>query len=368
MARKAAPTKPGDLSFDDLAGRARWPELPAVIALAGESRFLRKYIEHRVVRELFGDQPVPALQRFDAPQEGDDLLARVLDELRTVSILSAERLVIVEAADDFLAACRDDLEPFLERGFAGGHLVLHLERGLDERTRFAKELLERGWVVRCKQPFDRPPPWQPGTPPWENELTRWIVSWARRRGLEIDPPTAYELQARVGTDLGVIDESLEKIGTYLGPERRRVDVAAVEAVTGELREDSIFDLVESFIAADRARALHMAEKLFQQGYHPARGAPVHDAGSIAIMFIGALVARLRPLRRAHAMREAGHGPDAWLEQRLTTRPFIERFRRELAAMPPARIERAFESLLRLDRAIKTGADPRLGVAIVLARD
>ena len=86
------------------------------------------------------------------------------------------------------------------------------------------------------------------------------------------------------------------------------------------------------------------------------------------MFIGALVKRLKPLRRAHAMRATGRGPDDWLAERLTSRPFIERFRREVETMQPDRIERTFAALYTLDRSIKKGADARLGLMLLLARE
>ncbi len=365
--RKRAPAKPGELTFTTLIERREWKPLPAVVLLAGESRFLRKHVERRFIDELFGGQPTPALERFDAAQDSENLLARVLDELRTVSILSEERLVIVDGADQFLSEHRDDLLEWVERGFSGGHLILHLDRPADARTKFVKAVAEHGWVVACRQPFDRPPPWQTDAPPWDNDLTRWIVAWAMHRGLEIDFQTAYALQERAGTDLGVLDECLEKIRTYIGGKTTRVDLRAVTAVAGDTREDSIFDLVDAFIAGDRPRAIDMAEKLFRAGYHPPRGGnPVFDAGSITIMFTGALVSRLRGLRRAHAMRAAGMGPDRWIEARLTTKPFTDRFRRDLGAMSPGRIAHAFESLLQLDRSVKSGGNPRLGLTVFLA--
>lgn len=358
--------KAGGIPAAELLARARWKPLPAVVILAGDEPFLGRAVERRFAAELFGDAPLPALERFDAEQDRDRLLARVLDELRTISILSSARLVIVDNADRFLADHREDLEPYIEAGFAGGHLILRASKPPDRRTRFGKLAGEKGWVVLCKRPFDRPPPWDTGSPPWNSELTRWIIEWARRHRLEIDPRTAHALQERVGTDLGEIDSTLQKLRTYLDAGTNRVDIRAVEAVAGTLREDSIFDLVEMLIASDRARAIETAERLFAQGYHPPRGNPVHDAGSITMMFIGALIARLRPLRRAHAMRAAGKGPQDWIEARLTTKPFIERFRAQLESMPPRRIDRAFEALADLDRAIKTGADPRTALTILLA--
>ncbi|MBI4585230.1 MAG: hypothetical protein HY717_14550 [Planctomycetes bacterium] len=360
--------KPGGISFQELFQRKSWRPLPAVAALVGEAEFLRREVERRFIQELFGNEPLPSIQRFDASRDVEGLLAHVLDELRTLSILSAARLAIVQSADAFLASYREALEPFVSAGFEGGHLLLHLDKAPDERTRFAKTLLQHGWLIHCRQPYDRPPPWKTGDPPWRNELSEWIAARAAYRGLSMNLETAYFLQERAGTELGTLDECLEKIGILLGPERKTVTGDTVAAVTGEIREDSIFDLAEAFIGRDRVKALSMAERLNRQGYHPPRGNPIFDPATIASLFIGSLIARLRPLRRAHALQAAGGGPDRWLELRLTTRPFIERFRRDLAAMPPGRIDRIFKALLEMDRSMKSGGDPQTALAVFIARN
>lgn len=357
------------LSFTALMRRRRWSPLPSFIVLTGNARFLRRRIQQRVKRELFGEHCGPAcsILRLDASRTVEGLLATVLDELRTLSILSEARLVLVENADAFLAEHRDDLEPFVSGGFSGGHLVLDLEKSLDRRTRFARAVAEHGWVVDCRQPFDRPPPWQSDAPPWKNELSEWIVEWAAAKELELGLRDAYYLQQRVGTDLGILDESLEKVKTFLGSGPRRIDAETMDAVTGELREDSIFDLVDRFISAERSAALDTLDRLCRNGYHPAKGSPVHDPATIALLFAGALVARLRNLRRAHCLDARGGGADQWLELRLTSRPFIDRFRRDLRSMPPPRLDRAYEALLRMDREIKTGSDPRTAMMLFLTR-
>ena len=362
---------PGETTSTELLQESSRKTVPSVVVLSGNSTFLRQATERHIFRVLFGadqQRSLTAYQRFDAAQRHGNLCAEVLDELRTVSIISPERLVAVDNADPFLSEHREILEPFVERGFAGGHLILHLTNPLDMRTRFAKAVGEHGLAVDCKQPFDRPPPWETRSAPWENDLARWVVAWAKKKRLEIDLKTAFELHERVGNNLGTLDESLEKLATFLGSEQRKVDLKAVEAVTGEIRADSLFDLVEAFVTRRRARALRMAERILGAGYHPPKSSPIYDPGAITIMFIGALVKRLKPLRRAHAMRSLGRGPEDWLAERLTSRPFIERFRQELEAMQPDRIERTYAALYTLDRSIKKGANARLGLLILLAQE
>jgi hypothetical protein len=85
------------------------------------------------------------------------------------------------------------------------------------------------------------------------------------------------------------------------------------------------------------------------------------------MFVGALVGRLRALRRAHALSRAGQGAESWLSLKLTHRPFLPRFQRELKANPPPRIARALAGLRELDRAVKTGQRPQHCLETLLLR-
>jgi len=344
-----------ELTHAVLMGRQSWSPLPAVCVLHGNAPFFRREIQERFARELAsrgGDEPW--IRRYRAADKEAPTLASVLDDLCTPSFLASNRLVVVEAADQFLSDHKKALAPFVEEGFAGGHLILHLD-SLDLRTRFARLVSEKGWAVSCQQPFDRPPPWEPHADPWNNDLARWVAGRARGLDMAMSLETAHAFCQRVGTDLATLAEELDKLRTYLGTGKRKVDLAAVDAVAGELREDSIFDLIDAFLSVNRPAALRIARRLFRGGYRPARGNPVMEPVGILILFIGGLVGRLRALRRAHALAGEGKGPEAWISLRLTPKPFLPRFQRDLRATPPERIDRALQTLREIDRAVKTGA-------------
>ena len=366
-----ARSRPAFPSFHDFVQRKSWTPVPAFVILTGDAGFFRKEIERRCLRAIFGDAKTPAVQRHTlgksaANKNLDELLASVLDAIRTLSILSPNRAVVIDGADPFVDSFRDDLEPFVSEGFSGGHLILHLEKKLDARTKFAKTAKEHAWIVDCSKPFDRPPPWQSDSPPWQNDLSKWIASRANQsRNLRISLQDAFFLQERGGTELDALDESLEKIHIFLGKDRRQVDVETISKVTGDTHEDSVFTLVERVIIQDRSRSLDIARRLFETGYHPPQGAAINEPVAITSLFIGATVPRLRNLRRAHAVREAGGGPDRWMQLGLTTRPFIDRFTREVRAMPPRRIQAAFRAMLDMDREIKTGADAPTAMTMFL---
>jgi DNA polymerase III delta subunit len=354
-----AKERSSELTHGALMSRKSWTALPAIAALHGDADFFKREIQARFASELEKSGGPPAIRRFTPAETGPagPPLAEVLDELRTPSFLGSKRLVIVEGAGEFLEAHREALEPFIASGFSGGHLILTLD-SLDLRTRFARLLGEKGWVIACKKPFDRPPPWKPDADPWENDLCLWVAARARQKKVALAPELAHAFAERVGSDLGTLDEELEKLRSYLESTGKPADLESIEAVAGELREDSIFDLVDAFLAADRAGALRTAERLHRLGYHPQKGTPVLDPSAIWSLFVGALIVRLRALRRAHALQAEGQGPDRWVALRLTPKPFLVRFQRDLRATSPARIRRAFAALRELDRAVKSGARPQ----------
>lgn len=367
--RKPA-AKDVDLTFRGIMSRRSWQPLPSVAIAMGNADFLKALFVKRFTRELFGERE-PEVRRFQGPagerQIGDLPLSTVLDELHTPSFFSRERLIIVERADAFLGEHGEALLPFLDHGFAGGHLILVLAGKLDGRTKFAKAVKAKAWVIDCPQPYDRPPPWDPNTPAWESELTAWVVAQAKEKGLTIDSQTAFLFHERAGTDLAILDEEMEKLATYLsGKGTGTVDAEAVAAVVGDLREDSVFVLVERFLEGRAAEALDVADRLFRKGYATDRGPRTMEPIGIALLFIGALIPRLRALRRAHAVAADGGGPQKWVELGIIQRPFLPRFERQMAVMSPPRIAQAFERLYEVDKAMKSGGEARELIELFIA--
>lgn len=349
---------PKGLTYEALMARKDWKPLPEIAILQGAADFLKGRIVARFTEELFGDG-VREVRRFQCgPGErgaSDVALAAVLDELRTPSFFSPHRLVVVENGGPFLVANAEDILPFVERGFSGGHLVVTVDGKLDGRTKIAKALAQGAWVVDCPQPFDRPPPWETRAPIWQSDLSRWVVAAAREKGLEIDLRTAFALHERAGTDLAVLAEEIEKMAIYLASRRsHRIDEATISAVVGDLHENSVFSAVDLFLEGRRAEAYDALLRMLERGVSTDRSAPTFEPISIALLFIGAVIPKLRALRRAHALSAEGGGPDAWMAAGLVGRPFILRFQRQLAGMPPRRIDAAFRRLYELDRAIKSG--------------
>ena len=355
------------LTFQRIMARKKWDPLPAFIVLGGNAEFMKDLFIRRFSETLFGDED-PVVQRFDGPPNDAQLntlpLAQVLDELRTLSFFSNQRLVVVREADVFLGAHAESLLPFASSGFAGGHLIA-LVKSADRRRKLIKTIEREGWVVQCQQPYDRPPPWDTRTPAWDSELSRWVVTRATRKELQIDLQTAFALHSQAGSDLAVIEEELEKIRTVLGSSgSREVTVETIQKVVGDTHDRSVFDLVELFLEGRRSELLKQFHSLLHRGF-VSRGTRTTDPTAIVLIFVGGVLPRLRAIRRAHAMRATGGSQEDWLRAGLVKRPFLPRFERQFHAVSAAKATRLLSELYDLDRAVKTGGDAARLLELIL---
>ena len=364
--KKRTPAMP----FQALMSRDTWQPLPEVMVLVGNAPFLKELVLRRFEREVFGNA-APDLRRFtsegDSQSDGPSLAA-VLDELRTPSFFSASRVVAVSPADSFVSEHSTVLLEHIDKGFSGGHIVF-FQKTLDQRTRWAKQVGQKGWVVECRQPYDRPPPWDSRTPVWDSELSQWLSGRARLKGLTLSPQDAFRLHNRAGTDLAILEEELEKLATYVaGRADKTLDKATIAAVVGDLREDSVFMLVDLLLERRLPEALESARRLFERGQQNERGTRALDPMSIALPFIAALAGRLRALRQGHALNAIGAGgSEGWLEKGLVQRPFLPRFERQMELTHPTYIRRLFRHLYEVDRALKLGADAEREIELLVAR-
>ncbi len=358
------------LNSTQFLARKKWGTPPAITILSGEADFFKRQLIERFISELSQDG-APDVNRLQGPPNDKRVkelpLATVLDSLRSMSFLAATQVIVIEGADAFVRAHRDELGGCLETGFPGGHLVLCLKGKLDGRTKFAKAAAAAGWVIECEQPYDRPPPWEDRAPSWDSPLSHWLSRHAGTKGLELDPRTAFQLHERVGSDLELLDEELEKIKTYLGESGdSRIDEDVIRAVTGDLRKDNIFAVIDLFLEGRRGDAVDAIDNLFERGWTGANGNLVIDPPGIALPLLATLLKKLRSLRRAHAMKQAGATSENLIREGIVGKPFISRFERQLQRNPPGRLSRLFDRLYRTDRGIKTGHDARRLLLLLVA--
>lgn len=102
--------------------------------------------------------------------------------------------------------------------------------------------------------------------PRPEDLNPWIAQHVEEKGGRIERAAVNALAAFVGSDLRLLDQEIDKLLTYAGPER-----AVTEQDVGLLvsyAQANIFDMVDALGKRDTRRAMELMEQLLESGEHP----------------------------------------------------------------------------------------------------
>jgi len=254
-------------------------------------------------------------------------LAEVLDEVRTPSLLSAFRIVVVDDADDFISRNREAVEKYCSAPSETGCLVLVCD-SLPKSTRLHKILASKDSVVVCEAPRGR-------------ALVGWIQHRAKEQyGKVVGGAVAERLMDYLGDSTGSLDSELSKLAAYIG-ERNEITVADVGELTGQRREEKVFAVMDAMASGDAATALRHWEQVLATD----RSAPARAVAGLAWS--------VRQLLQAQRQHRAGEA-DLWsLARRMFTDPAV--LERRLKNLDEKKLREMQKDLLEIDVATKTGA-------------
>lgn len=211
--------------------------------LHGEEEFrkdeaIRYVIEHAVDA---------ATRDFNLDQrKGSDLDGESLASLLAMPPMMAERrVVVIRDATGLRKDARAALEQYLAK--PAPDLLLLVTTPPDAKA--DKRLAELATAVE----FDP----MPGT-----QIPRWITGRAEKLGARITPEATSLLQDAVGTDLSQLATEMDKLAAYAGG--RAIDEAAVSAVVGIRREETLATLLDAVAMRDVPRAMAALPVVLQQ--------------------------------------------------------------------------------------------------------
>lgn len=252
-----------------------------VLVLHGKDRFLQD--EHlRVLREALakkhGADGVDTI-KFDGAQ-GQKIIADVLDECRSFGLMQQHKVILIDNAEILLKA--DDDAPAAPKGMGK-------KRGYVPQS--PRELLE----AYAESPSEsatlvlRANIWRPGNldkaiiagggtilkceAPSLAEATAWAQKRAQvRHETTIDPKAAHALVNAVGSELGRIDNELEKlalaaIGAAGGKKGAPITLDLVESMTGVTREEEFWSIQSALLAPNPAEPLAQLRDLVEVSRH-----------------------------------------------------------------------------------------------------
>ncbi len=322
-----------------------------VYVLHGDEDFLKRRCRSAIVEKVLGDgDPSFAVSYFT----GDKLLAfsTVRNDLETLPFLSSVRVVVVEQADAFVTEHRPALEKYVVTPSKIGVLVLEV-KSFPETTKLAKALADPAKIV-CKAPA-------------AYKLADWCVAWSKKQhGKSISGEGARLLVDLVGSQMGLLDQELEKLAVSIGA-KPLIDIADVDKLVGRSRSANVFHILDAIGDGKPAVALTILGELLEDGEDPHAVLGPFTSQLRKLATIGRLIGQ--GLQLGQAMDAAGVAK--WPQARQSAEKQVKHLgRRRLDAIPEWLVEINFglkggsplSSRLQLERLIVKLARPRETVA------
>lgn len=305
-------------------------KLAPVYLLYGEETFLIEEALQRI--ETLAVDPASRdfnLCRFDGKETSAPAL---LDTLQSYPFLGDRKLVVVKDFDTVPAAVLEQLEPYVADPLPCTVLVLVAGK-IDRRRRFYQTTEEKGVVTQFQPLFD-------------NQVPVWVDRRVKAKGFGIDREAVTFLVEAVGNDLGRLEAAILQLCTYLG-NRKAIMPDDVEAVVGDCREWSIFELTNAVAEKNWEKAMKILNRMLREGEEP-------------VMIVAMLARQFRILAKGLAMLAKGSPKESVAGSLRVPKSSWPSLFQQFRVMKEQDAKRALLTLERVDRALKSSAgSPRL---------
>jgi DNA polymerase III subunit delta len=255
--------------------------------------------------------------------------AEISAEARTVPMMAANRLFVIDGADDLSAEDWEALEGYLASPAKETTVVFTAEKFDLRRSVYAKAN-KRG-EIHTAEPLS------------ERSLPGFVKRLAAKRKVELEGGVDLAIAASVGADAAALDDAVERLGLFVGEGGtvREEDVA--EVITA-VRQRSVFDLVDAVGQRRRAEAVSLLVKLLAAREEPLR-------------LLALLARHYRQLLAARIAGQEGAG-ESEIASRLGVPPFVARkLLAQSSRFGGAELETALSRIARADLELKSSRRP-----------
>src|SRR5690554_280452 len=295
------------------------------------------------------DEAVTAIIKHAAPQGPNDFnfdsfhgrqasIDAVVSACEMLPMMAKQRIVLMRDSQEVPLSELDRLSSYLDNPSPSTCLIIHAQTS---KTKFdgRKSVVKKLKKVSVSCEF---------ASLYENEVAEILDSRAGRRGLRLSPAVSAYLVAAVGTDLATLDQALDKIDLYIGPDAsdpkamRFVDEAVVHEVVADTKIRSVFELTDAVGERKFEEALHIVANMLRNGESA--------IGSVAMLARHfRIVARLQDpaVRNLSSNQKAGA---------VRVSPyFLKDYERHARTFGLRAIENIRAQLLGVDRALKSSS-------------
>ena len=283
---------------------------------------------------------IPQIDHFDLD---DTPLSVVLDDARSLSLFTSERIVWVGSAEAALPKTRTseaseedlaNLAAYLRRPAPGVVLVFDCSRyEFDGEDRAKIERVQKFYAAVTDHIEFRP---------YTSESARQLAKdLARAAGLNIGLSEIGLLVEALAADAARIAVEIEKLALFAGRERK-ITADDIAALVPDARESTVFALVGALGRGDRKRSLDCLDTLLKEGeYLPLALTFLAAQFRLALVAYEANVKTARQVQ-AHFTRQ---GIRIWPDR-------AEQVCQTLSAFSKEKLQAAIEKVFRADKALR----------------
>ncbi|MDZ4707352.1 MAG: DNA polymerase III subunit delta [Saprospiraceae bacterium] len=168
----------------------------------------------------------------------------VVDEACQYPLMAGHRMILIREAQDMKTIF--ELETYLDKPVPSSILVIcYKYKKLDQRTKMAKSIKQHGVVFESKKLYD-------------NQLPGWIQSESVKKGLKLQPEAAHLIAEYLGSDLGAIQQDLEKIRIST-PANAVITAKDLESIIGIHKDFNVFELQKSIGQRDLRKTFQIIQ-------------------------------------------------------------------------------------------------------------
>lgn len=327
---------------DEAIKRAEQNDLLPVWLLLGEERVLRDQALAALTKSALAGGL--AELNFDKFTAGETPIDKILASTRTVPMMAKKRVILVRGLERWDASAGgvssddgeddggkslpplDRLAEYAKAAIDSTCLILVAQK-LDGRRKLVTLAKKSGFLVDCAAVDGR-------------QVPGWIKARAKLKGHTIEPDVCDLIAEIAGPDLSYLDDVIERLSLYVGPESPITEDAVSICVTRVKLADT-WKLVDAASTKDLGKVL----ALFADVYDPRdRGLPL----------VGAIAWSLRQLLKLDAaLRDGASIDDAARRAGIYPAFRAREHAKKLKAFRPRELERWLVVVQETDVALKS---------------
>lgn len=324
------------VSREELRRAVKAKEIAPLYLLFGAESYLRDRAAHAISEMALRDAPLREFNETSYSLSGTDVQQAIATACQ-LPMMTSRRVVRIAEFSKLREADEEALMRYLARP-AESSIVIFIADDLDKRRKLTKMMIEACVSVEFAPLDDR-------------ELATWARGHLKELKVEADERTLHQIIALVGSNVRMLSNELDKLGTA-ALQTGLITMEMVETLVGRSRELSNFDLTDHLIARNRQRALQTLQRLLDDGVEP-------------LMLMGLIASNYHRLALAKELMSRG-APNPEVYRQVGIFGKREEFLATARRTDASKLARSIKRIAEADLAIKTSqATPRLQLEMLV---